>query len=370
MLKKTYIDVDVVTMARTRIRNVFKTAPKIRFSTSGGKDSACLSQLIYEMCLSGEIDKSKLAIDFIDEEAIYPCIERCVKNWRMKWLSIGVEFNWYCIPCRHFSCFNQLSQEESFILWEPNKQWIREMPKFAITSHPLLRPYKDTYQDFLRRMTLADGAVAICGVRASESLQRKNYLGQVKTEKMVYPIYDWVDNDVWKFIKEKNIEIPEAYMYMYQVGLSKRDMRISQFFSVDTAKSLVRMCEFYPNLYDKICAREPNAYLAMLYFDTELFKRSKSRGTGRKNDETDWKKKCLDYLNDGSKFVTKKQKELRKRTLNRILGDSLYLTQKEYKELYNMLVGGDPKLRTLRAVYNSCGMNKRACYNKSIGKEK
>lgn len=358
MLKKTYVDIDVVTMAKIRIKNVFKTAPRIQFSTSGGKDSACLSNLLYEMCLSGEIDKSKLTVRFIDEEAIYPCIERCVKNWRLKWLSIGVKFDWYCLQFKHFSCFNQLTQEESFILWEEGKPWIREMPKFAIKSHPLLKPRVDRYQQFLERLDKVEGNVALTGVRVAESLQRLNSLASVKKETTVYPIMDWSDNDVWKYIKEKNIEIPEAYMYMYQVGLGKREMRISQFFSVDTAKSLVRMCEFYPELYDKICKREPNAYLAMLYFDTELFRRSKEKGTGYKDDEVDWKAKFFEYYNDPSHFLTKLQKDNRRTITNILLHFSLYMTQKEYKVAYNTLVGGDPKNRTLRSIYVACAQNK------------
>ena len=101
MIKKIYSDIDVVSMARTRIKNVFESAPRVELSISGGKDSICLNNLVFEMCKSGEIDKSKLVVDFIDEEAIYPCIERIVKNIRLQWMSIGVEFRWWCIQVKH-----------------------------------------------------------------------------------------------------------------------------------------------------------------------------------------------------------------------------------------------------------------------------
>lgn len=54
-------------MAKIRIKNIFKTASRIELSVSGGKDSICLNDLIFKLCQNGEIDKSKLTVDFIDE---------------------------------------------------------------------------------------------------------------------------------------------------------------------------------------------------------------------------------------------------------------------------------------------------------------
>lgn len=67
MIKKQYSNIDVVTMAKIRIKNIFKTASRIELSVSGGKDSICLNDLIFKLCQNGEIDKSKLTVDFIDE---------------------------------------------------------------------------------------------------------------------------------------------------------------------------------------------------------------------------------------------------------------------------------------------------------------
>ena len=155
MIKKYYSNVDVVTAARQRIKNIFETSPKIYLSISGGKDSIVMNDIIFKMCQSGEIDKSKLEVDFIDEEAIYPCVEQIVKNIRLQWLQIGVKFVWWCIEVKHFNCFNMLSNDESFICWDRFKKdvWVRQMPPFAVTNHELLRPRKDRYQEFLSRYT-------------------------------------------------------------------------------------------------------------------------------------------------------------------------------------------------------------------------
>ena len=170
--------------------------------------------------------------------------------------------------------------------------------------------------------------------------------------KKVTPIYDMMDDDIWKYIYDNNLDIPKAYIYLYQVGYGKRDMRLSQFFSIDTMKSLVQMCEFYPNLFDKIIKREPNAYMAALYYDTELFRRkkAKTKEEKEKDENTDWKKKTLDLLNNEDFFTTDSAKKNRKRIKNIILQFNNKIDNKIYKQLYNCLVAGDPKARTLRGI--------------------
>lgn len=353
MIKKTFTNIDVVTTARQRIKNIFETAPRVALSVSGGKDSICLNDLIFQMCQDGTIDKEKLVVDFIDEEAIYPCIERIVKKMRLQWLSIGVKFRWWCIEVKHFNCFNQLLNDESFICWDRYKQdvWIRQRPPFAITDHPLLNKRVDIYQQFLPRVNA--GAVQVIGVRANESIQRLASIAAKRDKNSLYPIYDWSDKDVWRYIYEHNLDLPDAYIYMYQVGVAKNRMRISQFFSIDTAGSLVNMCEYYPDLFNKICKREPNAYMAMLYFDTEFFRSRKSRkknSVQEDNSEVDYKEKTIELINKTEYFTTPAQIETLKGFQRLIVLYGPIITNKTYKRIYNALVGGDPKMREYRAI--------------------
>lgn len=351
MIKKVYSNIDVVRMARIRIKNVFESAPRVELSISGGKDSICLNNLIFEMCQNGEIDKSKLVVDFIDEEAIYPCIERIVKNMRLQWLSIGVEFRWWCIQVKHYNCFNQLSNDESFICWDETKRdvWIRPMPSFALTSDPVLKPRKDTYQDFMNRKL--KGYVSLIGVRASESLQRLYNIANRKAEEKIFPIYDWLDSDVWNYIRERNLDFPEAYKYMYQVGVGLGKLRISQFFSIDTASSLVQMCEFYPELFDKICKREPNAYMAMLYFDSEMFRRNKEKKQKtEKTEKVDHKARLMEMMNESWRFESKSMKTVHSQISRLLLKYGPMIREAEYKDLCQVVIAGDPKRRSLRAI--------------------
>lgn len=347
MIKKIYTDVDVVTMARKRIKNMFSNGVPIVLSVSGGKDSICLNHLVFQMCQSGEVDKSLLTVDFIDEEAIYPCVEKVALNMRRQWLSIGVPFNWWCIECKHFNCFNSLTQDESFICWDRLKRdvWVRPMPKFAITDHPLFRPRKDTYQSFMERLN--KDKLTIIGVRVAESIQRMENVARAKElHQNAYPIYDWLDTDVWKYIADNGLDYPVAYEHMYRTGVSMQRMRISQFFSVDTAGSLVKMCEFYPDLFNRICKREPNAYMAMLYFDTELYRRKKAR-----KDTTDYKAKVFELFNQPERFTTPSQRENYKLLKRFVLLHNSFLNNMLYKIIYQSLIGGDPKKRTYRTLY-------------------
>ncbi|MGN0886676.1 MAG: phosphoadenosine phosphosulfate reductase family protein [Candidatus Spyradenecus sp.] len=348
MIKKHYTNVDVVTAARQRIRNLFANGVPISLSVSGGKDSICLNHLVFTLCASGEIDKSLLTVDFVDEEAIYPCVERVVLNMRRQWLSLGVPFNWWAIECKHFNCFNALTNDESFLCWDRYKQdvWVRQRPPFALTGHPLFRPRKDTYQDFMIRLNA--GKITLIGVRVAESIQRLDNVARNNSTDRLYPIYDWTDTDVWRYIAENALEYPDAYEHMYRTGVGMNKMRISQFFSVDTAASLVKMCEFYPDLFNRICKREPNAYMAMLYFDTELYRRKKSQG---RKDNTDYKQKVFDLFKQPERFETKAQQRTFYYMRRFVTSHSAFIDQKAYKTIYQALVGGDPKGRTQRALY-------------------
>jgi predicted phosphoadenosine phosphosulfate sulfurtransferase len=223
-IKRRAASITVLEAAKIRIKNVFGNGLPVYFSFSAGKDSLTLAQLMLTMIQAGEISAAQLIVQFIDEEAIYPCMEETALKWRKKFLMVGARFDWFCIEIRHYNCFNSLENDESFICWDSQKEsvWIRRPPAFAIRKHPLLRPRVDTFQDFLPR-TSRNG-VTITGIRVYESVQRLGYFasmissGHTMTKKnQVFPIYDWRDCDVWRCLYENNVEIPEIYHYSYSV---------------------------------------------------------------------------------------------------------------------------------------------------------
>lgn len=360
-MKRIKSNMDVIEAARKRVKNVFANGLPVYMSFSGGKDSLCVANIVYSLIASGEISASQLTVIFIDEEAIFPCIEETVKAWRKKFLLVGAKFNWYCLEVRHFNCFNQLSSDESYICWDRYKSdvWVRQPPSFAIRNDPALKARSDTYQLFLPRVT-KDGIV-LSGVRAAESIQRLQYMAALNMgaqgitgKRQIYPIYDWKTSDVWKYLYDTHTEIPNIYLYMWQSGMTKNQLRVSQFFSSDTAGCLVRMNEYYPDLMERVIRREPNAYLAALYWDSEMFGRTtRTRQKLEGEDNKDYRVLLVDMLinNPQMYFDTKHKKYIAEQYRRAYIKIEGVARPKDYRKMYDGLVAGDPKMRTLRAIY-------------------
>lgn len=363
-VRRCVASIDVLEAAKRRIRNVFSNGVPVYMSFSGGKDSLTLAHLVLSLIQRGEIRADLLTVQFVDEEAIFPCIEKTVLTWRKKFMLAGAKFEWFCVEVKHFNCFNTLSEDESFICWDREKEavWVRRPPPFAIRSHPMLRPRRDAYQDFIPRIC-ADG-LTITGVRAAESVQRMQYMARMgmgapgsERSRKIYPIYDWTDRDVWLYLYREHIEIPDIYLYLWQSGTGKNQLRVSQFFSVDTAKSLVSMNEYYPDLMERVTRMEPNAYLAALYWDSEMFgRRTKERKKleGAPAPDINYKAKVLEmFANPDEYFHTPNQRRVAKNYRALLLRMGGIATQKDYQAMYEALIRGDPKTRSLRALYTS-----------------
>lgn len=348
-------NVGVVTAAHKRIQNAFKCGLPALFAFSGGKDSICLANVLLEEMNQGNVDPSKVTVVFIDEEAIFDDVERIVRLWRNKFIMAGAKFLWLCLEFKHYNCFNQLTNDESFVCWDQRKKdvWIRQKPEFAIKSHKDVIQGSCSYQEFLIRA--AKGCINMVGLRTAESVQRRYALlkgkqGDNKIGYKLYPIHDWSDDDVWLYIKEKGLDFPIEYLYMWQVGATRRQLRISQFFSVDTAGVLVSLGEYYPDLMTRVIRREPNAYLATLYWDSEMFRRSREH-KAQDDIKKDFKNESLKMLADVERyFHGKESKQMAQNYKKFILKTSHLLQEKEWKRIYFALVGGDPKGRTLRGV--------------------
>lgn len=356
-IREVESDVNVVDAARSRIINVFQAGERVIMSTSGGKDSICMMHLTYKLIIEKLINRELLTIQFVDEEAMFDDVIEIVKQWRQRFMEIGVPFEWYCVQARHYNCLNTLSDSESFIMWDESKKdrWVRPMPDFAIKDDPQLRERVDTYQTFLTRKNR--GTIAMIGIRTAESMQRRNYMAKMMSNKnreesnemrKFYPIYDWTDDDVWLYIKQNKLDFPITYLHLYQIGLGRSKMRISQFFSIDTARCLARMAEHSPNLMERVIRREPNAYIAALYWDSEMFRSSKK--TKDKGD-IDYRKLTLDMIQDDRNFPTPGLKKSASDIKALIMRYGMIMENKAWKLAYQIISAGDPKNRTFRALY-------------------
>ena len=347
--------------AQTRIRNVFANGVKVYLSFSSGKDSLVLSHLTYELIRMGDISAKQLTVIFIDEEGLYPSMVDAAERWRKNFLSVGAKFLWFCLPFKQVCVLDHLSSSESWITWEPGQEnvWMRKPPPYAILKSPYMHyPGEMNYQTFCKK-AFADG-IQMIGLRTAESLTRYNAISRANMSKInpggaFYPIYDWKDSDIWLYIKERDLEFPEIYMRLYEAGVRKNQLRLCAFFGDMTTQGLRWIAETDNELWQKIERRMPNAYLVMLYWDSEMFRRSSKtrRELEADQEKKDYRELCKDIL-----FLHPERYTIAKDTLAHIHSwKGLFLksygiaTQKHYKTMYEGLLYGDPKSRVLRILW-------------------
>lgn len=111
-----------------------------------------------------------------------------------------------------------------------------------------------------------------------------------------------------------------------------------------------------PELLEKIERRYPNAYLILLYWDSEMFKRhSRKRGGLEKELQPQvYKSKLYDllFLNTQNYTIPPDTLKTLKDWRRLVKGLGIYMTQKLFRTSYEAILSGDPKQRTFRAVYN------------------
>lgn len=380
------LDIDVVEAARQRLINTFSNGLPVYVSISGGKDSVVLAHLVWQLIREGKVDPKQVIVVYIDEEAVFDSLLEVVETWRRRFLLEGIaDFRWYALEFRHFSNYNHLEDnDESFFCWDREKRdvWIREKPSHAITYHPEFRDREDTYQEFMNRIN-RDG-IQVAGLRTEESHRRNIAMSARLTNnrQMMKPIFDWSTNDVWRYIRDHDLEFPSAYIDLYRCGMTKRELRLSMFFASTVSKRMMMINQFIPGFMEKVTRREPNAYLAALYWDTEMFTKA-SVGDSRRKPEKEgatgveegpanvdpldyWRKQAIALIRsyDGD---TTLGRGVRFKTAQRIVlevGDGLEV--KDWRELYSRLKAGDADGRFLQAIYLSA-MIKRTSESGATG---
>ena len=313
---------------------------KAAYAWSAGKDSLVLG----EICEKAGIDQSVLVRCNLEYPAFIAWIEQN-KPSNLEIINTGQDMEW--LKKHQDMLFPDKSNKAA--------QW------FHIVQHRgQARYYKEHQldQDFLPRTTVS--GITMVGIRTAESVQRlQNIASMTKagnrmtSKKQVFPIYDWTDNDVWLFLLRNYVDIPEIYLFLWQSGSSKRQMRVSQFFSVDTARSLVKMNEYYPDLMERVIRREPNAYLAALYWDSEMFGRSsrKRKESEQGQEQKDYKQELINLFDHMEIFDTPHKRHVAERYRNFFIAVSAIATPEDCKHIYEGLISGDPKMRTFRALY-------------------
>ena len=275
---RKFLDVDVLSAARDRIRKVFDDHAKVCVSFSGGKDSGVLIHLVMDEAIRRG---QKVTILFIDWEAQYDLtiqfVRECFDMYRDY-----INPLWVCVPLRTVNACSV--HEPEWICWDPKKRdsWVREIPEGAIhldsvapelrpeTALPFYRPNM-TFEDFIVEFESWFQGPVFVGIRAAESYDR--YLGTFARLKdggesgslTSCPLYDWKTEDVWTYYGKSGKPYNRLYDRMYQAGVSIHRMRVCEPYGNEQRRGLWMFHEIEPGTWPRICARVAGVNCGSLY---------------------------------------------------------------------------------------------------------
>lgn len=267
-MKKEYIDTDVYTEAKKRIRHIIQTFDSILVCFSGGKDSLAVLCLVEEVYKEMGITR-KIKVVFRDEELIPDDVVRFVQE---KAESGKYDFRYYAIPLKSNKYI--LGKTYEYVQWDRNRKWLREPPSYAIRLpegqyHEFSQYDADTFICKNEK-----GKVALInGIRAEESLLRlnaccvkknENYINATKDNriKMCKPIFDWTEQDIFVYFFKQKIK----YCAIYDLQTLNGDkLRVSTPLHSESAKNFAKLKTLYPQFYQQLIDLFPEMIVQSIY---------------------------------------------------------------------------------------------------------
>lgn len=260
-----FLDTNVFEETIRRLNKVFDHFDDVIVSMSGGKDSTVLFHLALQ--IATERGRLPLKVFWLDQEAEW---QHTVDYMRKIMYRDDVQPCWFQIP---FNFTNALSPEHNFLrVWDEDKEdmWIHPKDPIAIHENPTKKQRFHPLMSALpATCTTSNNFASIGGVRANESLNRRSALMNGKEKfagetwgcakngrgQVLYPLYDWTDDDIWTAIAKNHWEYNPIYDLQYQYGVSKNHMRVSALIHEIAYGSFRQLQEFEPQTYKRFTAR-------------------------------------------------------------------------------------------------------------------
>ncbi len=260
---------NVLDVAIERMVRVYEAGHRVIVSFSAGKDSGiCL-----EVCLIAARKTGRLPIEVMmrDEEIMFPgTFEYAERVMRRE----DIVFHWYTARQPVVNICNRAAPY--FWVFDPlldSSQWMRPMPSWIeeIGSKNI------DHIVIPERFPLKTGQklINVMGLRGSESTGRrlgifssKGYMTQENRFGVAHcrPIYDWLDGDVWKAIKDHGWDYNMAYDAFMRMGMKRYRIRIAPPTLIIYGIEMLQMsAKIWPRWFDRLSDRLPGVRLAANY---------------------------------------------------------------------------------------------------------
>ena len=254
--QKGFIETNVYEEAKKRIHHIYDTHDHINVAYSGGKDSTVILNLVWEVAQERGLDS--IDAHHRDEELNPGLILDNVKYYYdQPWCNM----TWYALP-KHGSFFC-LGITKQITYWDTSgeREWLRPKPEWAETMNDRTEVLGRHGYDQIITDRYPKGKVAIInGIRAEESLVRyrsvvnklhDNYIvsSSLDRTRLAKPIYDWMENDVFKYFYDNNLR----YSAWYEQQLWSGDgLRVAPPLIAESMKTIDKWAQMDPEFYNRL----------------------------------------------------------------------------------------------------------------------
>ena len=284
MAIKRYRNISVLEASRLRVAETFDSVERVYLAFSGGKDSSVMFHIVIEEAIKR---RQKIGVMFIDFEAQYKETIDHVQEMVAMYAPY-IDMHWICIPMLLRNAVTQF--EPRWTCWDETAKpiWVREKPEVCKTEKDY--PFSVAGMEFEEFIVLfgqwygqGKKTAGFIGIRAQESLHRycavatweKRDLtlnGRRWTTKIVddvyniYPIYDWLTEDIWRFHAQfPNLPHNKIYDKMNLAGVPLSQQRLCQPFGDDQRRGLWLYHILEPDTWAKLVTRVNGANSGALY---------------------------------------------------------------------------------------------------------